>query len=160
MRSETLRRIAHELDELPPDRAHFIAAFAYALGRVAYADHQVSEEENREMERLVAEIGGLPPDQAVLTVEIAKAQHRLFGGTESFLVSKDFQSAAADGDRRRLLEALFAVSAADDSISGEEEAVILQITKEMGLRREDFLEARSKWSEKRSVIQRLKSRHS
>jgi hypothetical protein len=112
------------------------------------------------MERLVSEVGGLPPDQAVLAVEIAKAQHRLFGGTESFLVSKDFQNAASDGDRHRLVEALFAVSAADDSISGEEEAVILQITKELGLRRKDFITARSKWSEKRSVIQRLKSRQS
>lgn len=112
------------------------------------------------MERLVAEVGGLPPEQAVLAVAIAKAQHRLFGGTESFLVSKDFQLTAAEGDRNRLVEALFAVSAADDSISGEEEAVILQITKELGLRKKDFLAARSRWSEKRSVIQRLKSRQS
>ena len=156
--SDTVRKIARELDELPPDQARHVAAFAYVLGRVAYADRHVSEEETASMETIVREIGGLPAAQAVLTVEIAKAQNKLFGGTESFIVTKEFQGSTNLEERQQLLDAMFAVSAADDSISTEEEASILQISKELGFGREDFIKARTQWSEKRSVIQRLRNR--
>ncbi len=36
--TETVRKIAAELDRLEPEKARFIAAFAYILSRVARAD--------------------------------------------------------------------------------------------------------------------------
>ena len=36
--TETVRKIAQAMDQLEPERAKFIAAFAYLLGRVARAD--------------------------------------------------------------------------------------------------------------------------
>src|ERR1041384_4188156 len=79
--TETVRKIVRELDAMEPERARYLAAFAYILSRVASADLEVSEEETRAMERTLAESGGLTPEQAVLAVQIAKAQSRLFGGT-------------------------------------------------------------------------------
>ncbi|MDX1630988.1 MAG: TerB family tellurite resistance protein, partial [Thermoanaerobaculia bacterium] len=155
--SETVRKIARKLEALPRSRARFVASFAYVLGRVAYADHDVSDEETRAMEELVREEVELPPDQATLVVEIAKTQNRLFGGTENFLVTREFREVATDEERRALLEALFAVSAADDIITGIEEASIRQIASELGFRRSEFVEARSRWSEKRSVMKSLRS---
>ena len=38
---DVLRPIAQKLDELPPDRARFFAAFAYLLARIAGADLKV-----------------------------------------------------------------------------------------------------------------------
>lgn len=157
-RTETVRKISRELEELPADRAKYVAAFAYVLGRVAYADHVVSDEETRTMEEIVREEGELPGDQAALAVEIAKSQYRLFGGTESFLVTREFRESTTLEDRRHLLDSLFAVSAADDSISGEEEAVVRQIASELGFSHADFVAARSEWSDKRSVIQSLWNR--
>src|SRR4051812_6287119 len=85
--TDTVRKIVRALDALEPERARHIAAFAYVLSRVARADMNISEVETREMEQLVAELGGLPEEQAILAVQIAKTQTTLFGGTENFLVT-------------------------------------------------------------------------
>ena len=47
-----LREVVSALDQLEPQRARYIARFAYLLGRVAHADQQASAEETAVMERL------------------------------------------------------------------------------------------------------------
>ena len=94
------------------------------LGRVANADLDISDVETARMVDLVQRVGKLPEEQAVLVVAIAKSQNRLFGGTENFLVTREFRAVATDGERRELLDCLFAVAAADDAISAEEESQI------------------------------------
>ena len=47
--TESVRRIAAELERLPPDRARHLAAFAYVLARVAQADLEVDAAEKAEM---------------------------------------------------------------------------------------------------------------
>jgi uncharacterized tellurite resistance protein B-like protein len=152
---ETVRKIARELESLPPEQARFVAALAYLLGRVAYADHLVTDAETATMERLVAQWAGLPEEQAVLVVEIAKSQNRRVGGTENFLVTRDLRASTGEEERRGLLDLLFAVSAADDEISAVEEAQIRQIASELGLTHGDFVTARSAWAQKRSVMRGL-----
>ena len=68
----TVRKIVRALEEMEPDRARYVAAFAYLLGRVAHADLEISDDETRKMEDLVRRFGDLPEAQAVLVVEIAK----------------------------------------------------------------------------------------
>ena len=43
--TETVRKIIAELDRIEPEKARYIASFAYILGRVAHADLGISEEE-------------------------------------------------------------------------------------------------------------------
>ena len=81
--TETIRKIVQALDSMPPERAKFMAAFASILSRAARADLQISPEETAEMERLVAQVGGLREEEAVLVVQIAKSQNILLGGTEN-----------------------------------------------------------------------------
>ncbi len=150
--TETVRRIVGQLEALEPERARFVAAFAYILGRVAHADRHISEEETRTMEQIVLRLGHLPEDQAVLAVQIAKSQNRLFGGTENFLVTREFKELANVGQRRELLDCLFAVSAADDSISTVEENQIRQIASELGFTHGEYIDARSKYSDQREVM--------
>ena len=88
--TQSVRKIVAELEALDPDRARYLASFAYVLGRVALADRVITAEETREMERVVAEAGGLVDDMAVLVVQIAKSQAQLFGGTEDYLVTREF----------------------------------------------------------------------
>jgi uncharacterized tellurite resistance protein B-like protein len=152
--TDTVRRIVGELDKLDPGRARFLAAFAYVLSRVAAADSHVSEAETVEMVDRVRRMGNLPEAQATLVVEIAKSQNRLFGGTENFLVTREFREIASDQERRDLLHCLFAVSAADDSISGEEDAQIWQIASELGFSHPEFIEIRLAYSNKRAVLRR------
>ncbi len=150
--TETVRRIVGELEALEPEKARFIAAFAYILGRVAHADQHISEAETREMEAIVRRLGHLPEDQAVLVVQIAKSQNRLFGHTENYLVTREFAEIATQEQRTELLDCLFAVSAADDSISGSEEAQIRQIASELGFSHREFVLARRHYSDHREVM--------
>ena len=150
--TDTVRKIVDQLEAMPREQARFVAAFAYILGRVAHADHHFSDQETAKMEQIVRRFGDLPEEQAVLVVQIAKSQNRLFGGTENFLVTREFREISGPGERRHLLDCMFAVSAADDSISTAEESQIRQIASELGFTHREFVEARLGYSEKRDVM--------
>ena len=152
--TDTVRRIVSELDKLDPNRARYLAAFAYVLSRVANADQHISDVETAMMVDLVRRAGHLPEEQAMLVVEIAKGQNRLFGGTENYLVTREFRAIASDQERHDLLDCLFAVSAADDEVSAEEEAQIWQIASELGFSHEEYVDVRLAYSDKRTVLRR------
>lgn len=138
-----LADIERQLDTLTPERARFVACFAYLLGRVARADHDVSASEAATMERLVAECAGLSPEHAALAVRIATAHGLRFGGTDDFLVSREFNRLAADAEKRALIECLFAVSAADRSIRTLEDNEIRRIASELRLGHQEYIAART-----------------
>jgi uncharacterized tellurite resistance protein B-like protein len=150
--TETVRRIVEQLDHLEPDRARFIASFAYILGRVANADTKISSEETRAMERIVTEQGHLPQEQAIVVVQMAKTQNLLFGGTENYLVTREFDRLASREEKISLLDCLFAVSAADDGVSTSESNVIRQIADELKLDHRDYADARSRFREHITVL--------
>jgi uncharacterized tellurite resistance protein B-like protein len=152
--TDTVRRIVGELDKLDPKRARFLAAFAYVLSRVAGADHHISDVETAKMVELLQRLGHLPEAQAILVVEIAKSQNRLFGGTENFLVTREFREIASDQERQELLDCVFAVSAADEAITPEEEAQLRQTASELGFSHTDYVQARHAYSTKRTVLKR------
>jgi uncharacterized tellurite resistance protein B-like protein len=143
--TDTVRKIAAALDRLEPEKARFIAAFAYILSRVARADLTISDEELEAMERLVSEKGGLPEEQAVMVVQMAKTQSILFGGVENFLVTREFDKIATHEQKVALLHCLFAVSAADRSISSAEDTTIRGIADELHLDRADFIAVKSQY---------------
>ncbi len=155
---DVVRRISRELDSLEPEAARHLALFAFLLARVANVDHHVSAEETREMERIVEAFGGLSAGQASLVVEIAKTQNRLFGETQNFLAAREFRDVATEQQKRDLLHCLFAVSAADESISVEEEELIRQISRELLLTNDDYIAIRSAYRDKRAVFQTDRSR--
>jgi uncharacterized tellurite resistance protein B-like protein len=152
--TETVRRIAARLESLPPERARHLAAFAYVLARVAQADLAIDASESAEMERLVTGLGGLGPAEAALAVEIAKSQARLLGGTENYVVTREFRRIASAEERARLLECVYAVAAADGTISAVESAECAGIAEELGFTREEALAVRSRFRDKLSELRR------
>lgn len=150
--TETVRKIVDQLDHLPPDRARFVAAFAYILGRVAHADLEISDDETRAMEAQVREHGKLPEEQALIVVQMAKTQALLFGGTENYLVTREFNRVAGREEKLALLHCLFAVSASDDTVSTVEDNVIRQIADELKLDHADFINARSAFRDYLGVL--------
>jgi uncharacterized tellurite resistance protein B-like protein len=140
---DSLGEIEKALDGLDPARARYLACFAYILNRVARADQEVGEREARLMERMVAERGGLPIEQAALVVRIATSEGLRHGGTEDFIVTREFAGLADRAQKLALLDCLFADSAADESIGTVEDNVIRQITSELRLEHADFIAARS-----------------
>ena len=156
--TETVRRIAGELDALEPDRARFLAAFAYVLSRVAHADSEVCVHETEAMKEIVQKLGHVPEAQALLVVEIAKNQARLFGGTENYLVTREFREIATPEQRLELLDCIFGVAAADGSISTIEESQAGQIAKELGFTQPEYAAALGVHGEHRAVLQLLRSK--
>jgi uncharacterized tellurite resistance protein B-like protein len=138
-----LAEIERELATLDPGRARFLVGFAYLLGRVARADHEVSDAEMHTMAHLLAERGHLPVEQAALAARLATAHGLRFGGTDDFLVAREFRKLSTRDERLALLDCLFAVSAADQSIRTVEDNEVRRIASELHIGHEDFIAARS-----------------
>ena len=149
----TVRRIAGQLERLPPDEAKYLAAFAYVLARVANADLVVDANETHEMEHRVRALASLSDEEAALVVEIAKSQNRLLGGTENYVVTREFRAVSTPEQRLELLSCLFAVAAADGSISATENSEINAIADELGIARADVAGVRGRYRDKLGVLQ-------
>lgn len=150
--TETIRKIAQALDQLEPERAKFVAAFSYLLGRIARADMVISPEETEMMERIVMEHGQMPEGQAILVVQIAKTQNILFGGTENYLVSREFNSIASHAEKMLLLDCMFAIAAAHESVATIEDNEISQIADELRIEHRDFISVRSRYRDHLAVF--------
>jgi len=137
-----LRETLEALEHFEPDRARYLAAFAYLLGRVAHADRHVSDEETSAMEALVGEHGQLSPDQATVVVQLAKKSNLLFGGTADFLVAREFSALATYDQKLSLMRCVFALSATDEAISTAEEGEIHRIANELRIDRPDLVALR------------------
>jgi uncharacterized tellurite resistance protein B-like protein len=143
--TETVRKITSALDLIEPKQAKFIACFAYILSRVARADLNISSEELSKMEQIVMSTGRLPEQQAVLVVQMAKRQSILFGSTENFLVTREFNEIASREEKLALLECLYQVASADKSISTVEDNEISQIADEIRIEHDDLIAIRSRF---------------
>ncbi|HEX5452072.1 MAG TPA: TerB family tellurite resistance protein [Candidatus Limnocylindrales bacterium] len=153
--SETIRRIVGQLEAMPPDRATFVAGFAYILSRVANADLEMSQAETDEMEALLEEVGGLSAAEAVLVVGVAKTQQRLEGGTQDYIVTRRFAQSTDREQQKRLLQCAFEVASAGDSISAEENASIRQISDELDFTIAELNEVRARYADRMSVVERV-----
>lgn len=148
----SLRHILSELDHLEPKLAKFLAAFAFILYRVASADQKITPDEIQSIEKILMRWGHLTEPQAVLVAELAKTQNRIFGGTDNFLVTREFKEFATDAQKQDLLDCLFAVAASDDSVTNDESDLVRVISKELGLEHADFIAARRQFVEKLAVL--------
>ena len=152
----TARRIVARLEALPPAEARFLACFAYVMSRAANAENDISDEETAVMERFTVEYGGLDSAQAVLVVQMAKLQARLHGGTEDFVVTREFRSISTIEQRLALLRCCFVVGAADGIISATEAGTINEIARELDLEPRDVNTIRSEFHEQLSSVQALR----
>lgn len=146
--TSTVRRIAAKLERLEPEKARYLASFAYVLARVAQADLDIDASEVSAMEEITQRIASLEESEAVLVVEIAKSQARLLGGTENYTVTREFRKISTKQQRADLLQSLYAVAAADGTISGVETSEIRSIAEELGFTRPEANSLRSSYRDK------------
>jgi len=152
----TVRRIVARLEALPAEEARYLASFAYVMSRAANADLDISDDETRLMERFAVESGGLDEAQAVLVVEMAKLQERTQGGTEDFVVTREFASISTPEQRRALVRCCFAVAAVDGRIGPEEAAVVNEIARELDLEAHEVNALRDEFHEQLSAVQEVR----
>jgi uncharacterized tellurite resistance protein B-like protein len=151
-----IRQIVARLEALAPERARFLAGFAYVMSRAAQADLEISEAETRLMESALVEQGGLDEAQAVLVVEMAKLESRRYGATADYLVTREFARLATLEEKLAVLRCCFLVSAADQSISAEEASVVNEIARELHVDPNQLNQVRQEFVEQISAIQALR----
>ena len=105
----TVRRIVAKLEAMPPEKARFLAAAAYTLARAANADLDISDDETAAIERELQGHESIDEATAVLVTEMAKLQAKTVGGTEDFVVTREFKALADHDQRLVVLRACFAV---------------------------------------------------
>jgi tellurite resistance protein len=152
----TVRRIVSRLERLPVEQARLVASAAYTLARAAQADLEISPEETAAIEMELQAHESLDEATAVLVTEMAKLQARTVGGTEDFIVTREFAALASDDQKIDVVRACFAVSAASGSISAEETAVLNQIAKELSVEPDVLNSIRNEFRERMSSVQAVR----
>jgi uncharacterized tellurite resistance protein B-like protein len=137
-----LRDLIDSLDRLEPDRARYLARFAYLLGRVALADRHASDDEVRAMEQLLVDEASLTAEQATVVVGLAKTSNLLFGGTADYEIAREFAEATTYEQKLALGRCLFAVASSDQAISLPEETEIHRIVNQLKILPQDLVKLR------------------
>jgi tellurite resistance protein len=152
----TVRRIVARLEEMPPERARLIASAAYTLARAAHADLEISDEETAAIEQELQHDGALDEPTAVLVTQMAKLQAKTVGGTEDYVVTREFKAIATPEQRLDVMRACFAIGAASGTISAEETAVLNQIAGELDIDAAALNDIRAGYHDRLSSVQRLR----
>ena len=152
----TVRRIVAKLESMPPEQARLIASAAYTLARAANADLEISDDETAAIERELQTTEALDEATAVLVTEMAKLQAKTVGGTEDYLVTREFKALADDAQRIAIVRACYAVMAANGTISAEETGTINEIADELDIDEEVLRSIRVEYHEKFSSVQQVR----
>jgi len=152
----TVRRIVASLEAMPPDQARLIASSAYILARAANADLVISDEETAAMEQALQLRGALDEATAVLVVEMAKLQAKTVGGTEDYVVTREFKSLATEDQCLNMARACFSIAAASGSISAEESAVANEIATELDIDTATLAAMRAEFTDQMSAVQEMR----
>ena len=154
--TETVRRIVAKLEAMPPEQARLIASAAYTLARAANADLDISDEETAAIERELQSSEAIDEATAVLVTEMAKLQAKTVGGTEDYVVTREFKKLADDAQRVAVVRACYAVMAANGTISAEETGTINEIADELDIDEDVLRSIRAEYHEKFSSVQQIR----
>lgn len=152
----TVRRIVARLEAMPAEQARFIASAAYTLARAANADMEISDDETAQIEQALQANGSVDEATAVLVTEMAKLQSRNVGGTEDYVVTREFRNLASEAQRLDILRACYAISAANGTISAEENVVVNEIARELDLEPAAVNRVRADFHEQMSAVQEVR----
>ena len=152
----TVRRIVARLEALPPDEARYLASFAYVMSRAAQADLDISDAETTLMEEALQRKGAIDEATAVLVVEMAKLQAKTVGGTEDYVVTREFKGISTPEQRLNMARACFVIAAANGSISAEESAVANEIANELDIEDATLAALRAEFTDQMSAVQQMR----
>ena len=127
--SEGTSRMLNLLEKHDPHAANYLAAFSFALARIAYADGKVTDSERDEMRRILHEVAKLETAEVEFIMELSMMQKRAKAGIDNRI-----ENPAFDNERvEHFLNSLHAIAQADGVASSEELVEIELIAAEFGL---------------------------
>ena len=87
---------------------------------------------------------------------MAKLQAKTVGGTEDYVVTREFRALASEAQRLEVLRACFVISAANGMISSEESAEVNQIARELDLEPAAVNAVRAEFHDRLSSVQEVR----
>lgn len=141
---DSLAEAEAALARLDPKKRRYVACFAYILTRSARADQQITDTEAREMERILARHTDIAEAQAAVVVRLVGQQARRSGGTDDFVITREFDRVASHEQKVALIDALFAVTAVDASIVTVEDNEIRRIANELKIEHGEYIAVRAR----------------
>ncbi len=128
--SEGASRMLNLLGKHEPGTASYLAAFSFALARVAYADNVVDDNERDEMRRVLHDVAQLEPSEVEFIMELSMMQSRTMNAGDS----SEEQLGLIAARKAHFLESLYAIAGADGEVSAEEIEEIRTIAAEFGIK--------------------------
>lgn len=149
---ELYQKIQSLLKDRSENQIKWITGVAGLLGKVAYADMEISTDEVEKISQLLLREDGLEADDAGMIVGMLRENRVQLLTLEDHIYIRLINAVASKDQKKTLLKALFAVAAADEHIAPEEDGVIRNVAKGLFLSHAEFIEARSAYREYLSFL--------
>lgn len=142
--SQLYYELRQELPDMDEDRVLIIACAAGLMARVAYVDFRLDAGELRHIEKVLRDWTTFDEELAALVARTAISHVKELAGMENHLYVYPLRDVLDKDSRYRLVEALFALAAADGSVENLESEEIRLIAKGLELSDRHFLSALAK----------------
>lgn len=142
--SQLYEELRRELPDLSDEKATIIACVAGLMARVAYVDFKLDAGEVIHMNDVLREWTEFDESTVELIAQTSVRHIKEFAGLENHLYVYPLKNTLDRDSRFRLVEALFALAAADGSVENIESEEIRIICKGLELSDKHFLSARAK----------------
>lgn len=148
--------IKARLSRLPAARAELSAAFAGLLVRVAHADDDVSEAERATLHGLVKAHAGLTAEESAAVAEIVVHQATVLAGIDYASLTRVFNEIGSAEDKENLIDCLYAIATADQSVSVVEDEEIRRVSRALLLTHGQFIAIRTRYKDRLEVLRQLR----
>jgi uncharacterized tellurite resistance protein B-like protein len=129
-----------------------ITGYAGLIGKVSYADMEISAEEISRMRQIFESVLKLSSENTDLLISILVTHRVRLFSVEDHFYSRLVNELLSEAEKMALLEALFEVAAADGSISQEEDAVLYDASRSMHLTHRDFISVKRHYAKFLDVL--------
>ncbi len=144
--------ISGVLEGLPHEDVKRVTGIAGLLGKVAYADRDISEREVERIRRTLTEMLHLESAH-VESILALLLDHRIqLFAVEDHVYARLVNEVASRQQKCELLRVLFTVAAADRSISEAEDRTIRLVADGLQLSHREFIDARSGFNDRREIF--------
>jgi uncharacterized tellurite resistance protein B-like protein len=154
---ESLIEMTRRLEALPPAEARMAAAFAFLMARIAGADLRADANERASMVERIEHFAGLTTERADLLVDAALEALEHHGATDNHLVARAYRDISSPEERLDLIRCLYAVAAADETITTDEDNEIFEVARVVGVSHSDVIALRSEWRSHLGTLKGLPS---
>lgn len=144
--------LKEQFSDLPIADVKRITAYAGIIGKISYADMEISSVEADRMQNIFETVLKLSKTSASLLVSILETHRIQLFSVEDHFYSRLVNELLSLDEKKALLEASFEVAAADGSVSKEEDVVLYDVSRSMHLSHRDFVEVKKRYAKYLDVL--------